>query len=152
MCFFSSFDGILFATFLLFVACQPVTEGEDLTLKPVITESQLRKHIATLASDDFQGRLSASAGEEKTLSYLKEAFRKMGLQPGNGDSCTQEVPLVSINASPESPLQLSRQGETLALDYRDDVVVLTRRVTGRVEVEAAELVFCGFGIVAPGKG
>ena len=58
-----------------------------------------RAHVATLASDEFGGRGPASPGEELTVDYLVNAFRKLGLQPGNGSSYIQEVPLISVEVS-----------------------------------------------------
>ena len=43
-------------------------------------------HVRVLASDDFEGRKPGTPGEEKTVAYLIEQFRKLGLKPGNGES------------------------------------------------------------------
>ncbi|MFP4089455.1 MAG: M28 family metallopeptidase [Cyclobacteriaceae bacterium] len=139
--------------FLLIISgCQTAIESDSFDVSQRISTEQLRQHILTLASDEFEGRLPSSPGEEKTVAYLENAFREMGLQPGNGDSYLQEVPLVSINASPVGPLTISGQEQTMSLEYREDFVALTRRVSESVEVNESELVFCGFGIVAPEYG
>ena len=51
---------------------------------PEFSEQIFEKHIATLASDDFQGRLPFTEGEKKTVAYLEDQFKAIGLEPGNG--------------------------------------------------------------------
>src|SRR5688500_13879560 len=53
---------------------------------PAIRAADFAAHVKTLASDEFEGRAPGSAGEEKTVEYLRAQFQRMGLQPGNGDS------------------------------------------------------------------
>ena len=55
----------------------------------------LKTHIKTLSSDEFEGRLPTTVGEEKTLDYLVKEFKQLGYEPGNGDSYVQDVPLMS---------------------------------------------------------
>ncbi|WP_277479372.1 M28 family metallopeptidase [Catalinimonas alkaloidigena] len=114
-----------------------------------ISSDDIRQHISILSSDEFEGRMPFSTGEEKTVAYLEEQFREMGLQPGNKDSFLQAVPLVEIDAQPTSDLVIEASDETLNLSYRNEFVALTRRVTDQIDVNDSELVFCGFGIVAP---
>jgi Zn-dependent M28 family amino/carboxypeptidase len=121
-----------------------------------INTGDLVEHIKVLSSDEYEGRLPSSAGEELTIAYLVEQFEKLGLQPGNGDSWTQDVPLVSITASPDAQLTVARtdgrRTTQLAFDYGDDIVVWTTRVVEAVEVMNSEMVFVGYGIVAPEYG
>jgi Zn-dependent M28 family amino/carboxypeptidase len=133
---------------LFFFACSP-QHVESERPEAEISEEKLREHISILASDEFEGRKPFSAGEEKTVTYLEEQFRSMGLEPGNGDSYLQAVPLVEIDAVPTTSLMIKSGQEELKLSYRDEFVALTRRVTDQIEVKDSELVFCGFGIVAP---
>ena len=52
---------------------------------PVISQENLASDIRTLASDEFEGRRPATAGEEKTVAYIESAFRAAGLRPGAGE-------------------------------------------------------------------
>ena len=61
-----------------------------------IDEALVRNDMRTLASDDFEGRRPGTAGEEKTVAFLTDQFKKLGLKPGNGESYVQQVPLVEI--------------------------------------------------------
>ncbi len=136
---------------LCLMACKPSDEASDQP-KVSIQPEHLKKHISTLASDEFEGRMPFSNGEKKTVDYLEEQFQGMGLEAGNGDSYLQAVPLVEINAVPTSNLVIRSGQEALDFTYRDEFVALTRRVTDAIEVKDSELVFCGFGIVAPEYG
>ncbi|MEM6845152.1 MAG: M28 family metallopeptidase, partial [Bacteroidota bacterium] len=142
---------LVLITLVVIAGCSPENEknSDDLLLSRTITEPDLRQHIRTLASDDFGGRMPFTKGEKKTIEYLENAFNTFGLEPGNGDSYFQAVPLVEIDALPQETIPVKGGNETVELKYREDFVALTRRVIDRVEVSNSELVFCGFGIVAP---
>jgi len=115
-----------------------------------ITEEDLRARTQVLASDAFGGRAPSSPGEERTMEYLTEEFAGFGLEPG-GENGTwfQEVPLVSITADPEMPLTVSGGGETATFEYGPDFAGGTPRVVEDVAIEGAEMVFVGYGAVAP---
>jgi Zn-dependent M28 family amino/carboxypeptidase len=115
-----------------------------------MTESAYRRHIEILASDAFGGRAPASPGEEMTVDYLVDHFKKIGLEPGNGDSFTQDVPLVRVTAVNAPALAFKGpEGEKLVLDYGPDQVIWTRRQLTESVLDNSELVFVGYGIVAP---
>jgi Zn-dependent M28 family amino/carboxypeptidase len=107
------------------------------------------REMAVLAADSLEGRKPFTPGEEKTLRYLKSEFEKMGLKPGNGDSYFQEVPMVEIKSQPAGPLVLEGKGEKVSLKYLDDFAVASRHIEGQVQLKNSELIFAGYGIVAP---
>lgn len=116
---------------------------------PLLDEAALLRHIQTLSSDDFEGRGPSSVGEEKTVAYLQDEFRKIGLQPGNGDRYFQDVPLVTMTAS-ANPMVIAQDGVTVqVLEQGPDVVMWSKRVTESVNLAASDMVFVGYGIVAP---
>ena len=88
-------------------------------------------------------------GEEITVNYIKDEYEKLGLKPGNGDSYFQEVPMVEIEAQNVSSMEISKNGIGVTLNYKDDFVALSRRVTDSIAIVDSEIVFAGFGIVAP---
>ncbi len=117
-----------------------------------ITADDLLPDVLTLSSDEFEGRAPSSPGELKTIEFLKGEFEELGLEPGNGDSYFQEVPLVRITADPGARMVVSGRGARSSFDYGDDLIAWTKRVTQRAAVEGSELVFVGYGIVAPEYG
>ena len=113
----------------------------------------LMRHVQVLASDGFEGRAPATAGEDKTIAYLVEALREAGVQPGGEDGgWTQAVPL--LRARVEGPVQatLRIDGQTRVLSNGDDLTLQTLSPVDRVEVRDAPLVFVGYGISAPERG
>ncbi|MGY1520599.1 M28 family metallopeptidase [Luteimonas sp. A482] len=113
----------------------------------------LMRHVQVLASDAFEGRAPATAGEEKTIAYLVDEFAKAGVQPGGEDGgWTQAVPL--LRARVEGPVRATLRvgGQTRALANGDDLTLQTLSPVDRVDVRDAPLVFVGYGITAPERG
>jgi len=115
-----------------------------------LDEADYRRHVETLASDAFGGRAPGSPGEELTVNYLVEHFRGLGLEPANGGSYTQEVPLASVEVKNAPDLVIrGADGEELALGYATDQVVWSRHQLPGAKLEDSPLVFVGYGINAP---
>ncbi len=138
------------AGLLLFIGCQP--NSPDTATPQEVDQATIAEHIETLASDGFMGRMPFTEGEEKTVRYLKSEFEKLGLSPGNGDSYFQDVPLVEIKGTPSETMKLSGPKGGFDLNYFEDFVALTRKTDSVVSIENSELVFAGYGIVAPEYG
>jgi Zn-dependent M28 family amino/carboxypeptidase len=119
---------------------------------PPISVETMKTVTKTLSSDAFEGRAPGSAGEEKTLAYLKAQFEKAGLKPGNKGSWLQDVPLVEITAQNVTPLTITGGKTPLSLAYGKDMVIGTYRVTPHIDVKDSDIVFAGYGINAPEKG
>lgn len=120
--------------------------------QPAITEDELAAHIEILASDEFGGREPSTPGGEKTVEYIAEHFEKAGLEPGVDGNWFQEVPLVSITLDPATTVSVEGLGEPLVLQQGENTVVWTKRVRDQVSLEDSELVFVGYGVVAPEYG
>jgi hypothetical protein len=108
--------------------------------------------IQTLSSDEFEGRAPSTPGEEATVSYLVDQFRAVGLEPGNGDSFFQNVPLVALTEQGEPRLTVRAPEGRLSYAWPDEFVAWTRRVVASDSIADSELVFVGYGIVAPEYG
>ena len=117
-----------------------------------ISKETLGKHIEVLASDDFQGRMPFTEGGQKTTAYLEQEFKKLGLQPGNGDSYFQDVPMVEIDGTPSEKMNIVGNNQRFDLELLKDYVVITSKTDAEISLENSELVFAGFGIVAPEYG
>lgn len=132
---------------LVYLSCSAPNE----TLYP-IAKSDLEPHLITLSSDDFMGRMPFTEGETKTIAYLENEFKSMGLEPGNGDSYFQDVPMVSILTTPAPQMTIQSQKGKMVLEGLKDYVLWTQRTDSLVNFDDVELVFAGFGIVAPEYG
>ncbi len=109
----------------------------------------MRQHIAVLASDSFLGRKPFTPGETKTVAYLQEQFKAIGLEPGNGDSYLQEVPLVNIQATAAPTMDVQAPQEKFTLHAPDDYVIWTDKTDSVINLDKSELVFAGYGVVSP---
>ncbi len=118
-----------------------------------INEEVYRAHVAQLASDEFEGRAPGSPGERKTVEYLEKQFLALGLQPVDGASFRQQVPLVEITAIPaQARLGFAGRGRQADLALGEDMVIGTRRVQPSSAITESEVVFVGYGVVAPEYG
>ena len=113
-----------------------------------ISSDSLLSEIKTLSSDEFEGRKPGSPGEQKTIDYMQQQFRQMGLKPGNPDGTyLQNVPLAGITSTPHPEIAVS--GKKLALENKKDYVAFSERYVPKVEVKNTDIVFVGYGVVAP---
>lgn len=152
--------GTLLAGALALGACEglpvPGGAGAALDIPEVepgqLSEATMKDVTRILSSDAFEGRAPGTPGEEKTIALMIERFKAAGLQPGNGDSWVQEVPLVEITGKDYAPLTITGKGAPLSFDFRKDWVGVTYREEAATSLSGSELVFVGYGINAPEKG
>lgn len=112
--------------------------------------SEFEKRIVTLSGDEFMGRMPFTEGEKRTLAYLENEFKAIGLEPGNGSSYLQEVPLVEITTTAAPQLTITGAKGNLTLEGLKDYVIWTERAEeSQIDLNLEEIVFAGFGIVAP---
>ena len=109
----------------------------------------LKKDIAMLASDSFMGRKPFTEGETKTIDYLQKQFASIGLEPGNGNSYVQAVPMVNILATAAPEMQVKSAKGNFTLKAYDDYIIWTDKTDSSISLNNNELVFAGYGVVAP---
>ena len=121
------------ASALLLAACNASIEDEagsatGLDIPDIasgeISEETMKTITERLSSDEFEGRMPGTAGEEKTVAYLIEQFERVGLEPGNNGSWTQKVPLVEITYTDG---RVERRPGTSLHGLGEDVVVSRAR-------------------------
>src|SRR5262245_36089993 len=116
---------------------------------PTVDTEAVLQHTKVLSSDEYEGRAPGTKSEDLSVKYLEEQFRKVGLKPGNTDGTyLQKVPLVGITPTP-APLIFKKGSQTQTLKWKDDVVAWTKHVAEKASLENSELVFVGYGVVAP---
>jgi Zn-dependent M28 family amino/carboxypeptidase len=117
---------------------------------PAIDAAAIVEHAKVLSADEFEGRAPGTRGEDLTVRYLVEQFKRAGLQPGNPNgSWLQPVPLVGITPDPSATLVFRRGGRERVLRFKDDFVAWTKRMVDTSAVDRSELVFVGYGVQAP---
>ena len=131
-------------------AAPPVSLGNA---RPVTDNERKLAEIAELSSDAYGGRSPMTEGERLTLEFIESRFRDLGLQPLFGDSYLQPVDLVSIEADPATvQMTFHLDGKDRLVRYQDEMVAGTMRAVPESKVESSEIVFVGYGIVAPEYG
>jgi Zn-dependent M28 family amino/carboxypeptidase len=141
---------------IFFAAAVSLLGNDELTerLQPAleaITPDGLLAHIKVLASDEFEGRAPGTKGEELSVKYITDQFKKIGLKPGNPDgSYTQEVPLAGIKGEPKMSFAIG--DKITELKYPDDFVASSARLLPEIGVDNSDVVYVGYGIVAPEYG
>jgi Zn-dependent M28 family amino/carboxypeptidase len=124
----------------------------DAAIIKSLSANDLLGHIKVLASDEFEGRAPGTPGESKTVDYLTARFRALGLAPGNPDGTfVQEVPLVGFQATKVTGA-ISVGGKTITMKHPDGWVGVSRRQLEAVAVKDCDVVFVGYGVVAPEYG
>jgi Zn-dependent M28 family amino/carboxypeptidase len=143
--------GIIVAL-ILSIACSAPPPAPELAKPtfPALDGAAILQHIKVLASDEFEGRAPGTKGEELTVKYLVDQFTRLGLKPGSTDGTyIQKVPLVGITPDPKTSLTLRRGARRLNLRFKDDVVAWTKHVADSASVDSSDVVFVGYGVVAP---
>ena len=117
---------------------------------PEIAEADLRWRISTLADDAFEGRAPATPGGIAASQWIADEMQRIGLEPGYEGSYFQPVPLLEVTLDTEnSSFDIAHDGLPLGLTMGEDVVYWTKRNVEEVAIENSELVFVGYGVVAP---
>lgn len=136
-------------SFCLFMSCSSPDQNRREEGLASFSLKSFTDHISALASDEFQGRMPFTRGERLTLQYLENQFTALGLQPGNGDSYFQEVPMVEITPTVDTVMTVNAPGKPFTLRGFEDYVLSSQRTDARIDWKNVPLVFAGFGIVAP---
>lgn len=141
-------------TLAVLAPCLALTVQAPPETAPDIRASDIARRIETLSSDAFGGRGPGSEGEATTIKYLIDQFKGMGLAPGGeGGGWTQAVPMLELtpDSSPVSAYSIEKK-ESMTLIHGRDVVLWSEVLAGEVALEHSEVVFAGYGIVAPEFG
>ena len=128
----------------------PTVQRTPLGELPDIDADAVLAHTKVLASDEYGGRAPGTKGEELTVNYLVEQFKKIGLKPGNRDGTyVQKVPLVGITADGAPLVVRNAEGTEHRVPWGSDLVAWTKHVADSAAIENSEMVFVGYGVVAP---
>ena len=115
---------------------------------------RLSDGVREISDDSFEGRYPGTPGERKTLEWLQAQYEAIGLEPGGPDGqwlqpvdLRRYTPVRDFTATWTGP-----DGQTRVLAKGEDLNLRAATNDGRADVAGAELVFAGFGIVAPERG
>ncbi len=124
------------------------------TTSPEITEDDLRVRIATLADDTFEGRGPGSVAGEAAADWIVAEMERIGLVPANEGSWYQTVEMVNQTVDEEqSSLTISSSADAAPFEIGSDTVIWSKRQREMdISFEDSEVVFVGYGAVAPEYG
>ncbi len=153
---------IFAAAALALAACSPAPAPEAPVAEaapvkhgfgPEISAEDFAQHVKVLSSDEFGGRAPGTDGEQKTADYVVAQFKRLGLQPGNGDSWFQDVPMVVTTADEAATTAtITLKGAARPLAFGTQMAMGTRTAQPQVDVAGSEMVFVGYGVNAPEAG
>lgn len=107
-------------------------------------------HTRALADDLLEGRGTASRGERLAQLYIVSQLEALGLQPAAPDgSWRQPFDVVGITTHSPETVRFGRGDRALDLRSGDDVITSSGVAEPEARVAGAEVVFVGYGIVAP---
>ncbi len=138
---------LLTATFPLSAqrAASPMTPATRVAR--AVDPAVMRAHLEFLADDALEGRAPGTRGGLIAARYIRSQFERLGLEPaGDSASYYHRVPIISL--TPKPTLRVTGGQHPGELRYRDDFVLWSMRNDSLVPF-AGELVFVGYGIVAP---
>ncbi len=123
---------------------------EEKQAAEAINEARLRAHIKFLSDDLLEGRAPATRGSELAMKYIASQFEEIGLQPGAADGTWfQPFDIIGITSKVPETITLRKGSKNLTLKFWDDFIAFSGVQEPVAEVKDAEIVFVGYGIVAP---
>lgn len=142
------FSAVLALTLAACAAAEAQVPGEDTTQAAA---DRMMASIRELSSDSFEGRAPGTVGETLAVAYMIRGFRDLGLEPGNPDGTyVQKVPMVGISSQAKATFEVA--GRTLSPAWLNDYIAISRRAVAQVDVTGSDVVFVGYGVVAPEYG
>jgi len=109
----------------------------------------LRIHLDSLASEKMEGRLTGTNGERRATEYVASVFQWLGLLPaGDNGSYFQNFQFTGgVSLGPDNQLRLRSDAGEQTYAVNTDWRPLSSSKIG--SFASAEVVFAGYGIVAP---
>ena len=116
--------------------------------KELSTIENLHILIESLSSDNMQGRNPGTEGGQLAKNYISEQFSLTNLKTFD-NSFFHEVPAVSSTIKDSSFFTISFRDRDRKLNYGSEVVFWSKRNIKNQKIDSSDLVFVGYGIVAP---
>lgn len=154
---------LVVAALLLLSGCSEPSESFTATTddehisaaRELITETGIMNHVEALAHDSTMGRAPATEGEQMTVDYLIRHFEEMGLEGGMPDgSFIQRVPAIGQQTELNAVMRITDANDSdgAALhrfNHLTDMMAWPAAGQEQVNIKDAELVYVGYGIIAP---
>jgi Zn-dependent M28 family amino/carboxypeptidase len=141
------------ATLLLGASPAGKPESSEKSAARQITDDVIRAHVRFLSSDLLEGRAPASRGDRLAQDYIVSQLEGLGLEPAApGGGWLQKVELVGIAGEVPPAVTVTSGSKNVEMKRLEDFVAFTGVQKPEANVRDAEIVFVGYGIVAPEFG
>lgn len=131
------------------VAGEEDLEVPEVNTDAAITAEDMKTHVEYLASDELEGRLTGTRGEQLATAYVAEQFRKLGLETGGDeDSYYENFDFTAgVAVGKDNGLKLSIKGEKVETKVDQDWRPVSFSKNG--EIAESGIVFAGYGMEVP---
>jgi len=133
------FLGLFFTGSVFFCFAQKKTD--PVLFGNSIKADNLQKHLYQIAGPAFEGRETATLGQQKAARYIEEYFKFLGLKPGNKDSFQYFFPVFKDSLI-SSDIQVNGQDFELDRDYQNRALSKSFSFSYGL----SNVVFAGFGL------
>lgn len=116
------------------------------------TVEHLRQYTEAISHDSCMGRKPFTEGAERAVEYIARQMEEIGLEPYADGSYFQPVGIRSASVRCLGPMVLKTPKGRISLEWKEDYVAFSARNERKIDIRNAELVFAGYGIVAPEYG
>ncbi len=140
---------------LTVTACEKTEHPKSEIVKPPIASAaDLGRRIERLSADEYEGRAPGTPGGQAASQYIADEMKAAGLVPmGNNGTYFQSVELTETSVLDSSALTITKDGvPILEGDQSSNSVFWTKRLDPSLTVKDSDMVFVGYGIVAPEYG
>jgi Zn-dependent M28 family amino/carboxypeptidase len=114
-----------------------------------IKVSDLEYYVKNLASNEFMGRKPFTPGETITVNFLADELKKIGFEPPFNGSYFQKVPMVEISSQVTGNINIKTANGNISFNAPANIAVTSPKISDSVNINGSEMVFAGFGIIAP---
>ena len=141
----------LSASMIFVTGCEPAITPDTSAKPPVASAADIGRRIERLASDEFEGRAPGTPGGIAASQYIADEMKAAGLEPmGENETYFQPVELTETELLPSSSMTIFN-GDDIAMsaDQSTNAVYWTKRLAENQSIENSDVVFVGYGVVAP---
>ena len=112
-------------------------DGNPVEFAATITEEELKEHLFTYASDEFEGRETGKPGQKKAVEYIRAEYESLGITALKSDGNYFQKVGLSISNVPEGKMVINGKSFQQGEDF-----LTFSKAEGKVN----NLVYVGYGI------
>jgi len=144
---------VLSASLIFIAGCEPAVSPDTGVKPPITSAADIGRRIERLASDEFEGRAPGTPGGQAASQYIADEMKAAGLAPmGENGTYFQPVKLTETEVLPTSSSTITGGETVMTAEMGTNTVFWTKRLQESQTIENSDMVFVGYGVVAPEYG